>query len=88
MRPHHTAHSLPSFPVYSCAFLSAEKFVLGGGGGASRSGIKNKLVRVKFIIVNLAYSFYLFDRDYTPSVANEQSSLTMNLSLIREKTHR
>ncbi|KAF8974375.1 WD40 repeat-like protein [Flammula alnicola] len=36
MRPRHTQHSLPSFPVYSC-------LVLGGGGGASRSGIKNKL---------------------------------------------
>ena len=56
MRPHHTAHNLPSFPVYSCSFLSAERFVLGGGGGASSSGIKNKLVRVKCVILDLAYS--------------------------------
>jgi hypothetical protein len=46
MRPRHTPHSLPAFPVYSCAFLSPDAFVLGGGGGASRSGIKNKLVRL------------------------------------------
>ncbi|KAF8914084.1 WD40 repeat-like protein [Gymnopilus junonius] len=43
MRPRHTLHPLPSFPVYSCAFLSPNEVVLGGGGGASRSGIKNKL---------------------------------------------
>ncbi|KAF8192615.1 WD40 repeat-like protein [Pholiota molesta] len=43
MRPRHTPHSLPSFPVYSSAFLSPNQLVLGGGGGASRSGIKNKL---------------------------------------------
>jgi len=43
MRARHTAHSLPAFPVYSSAFLSPHQLVLGGGGGASRSGIKNKL---------------------------------------------
>ncbi|KAF9535113.1 WD40-repeat-containing domain protein [Crepidotus variabilis] len=43
MRPKHTQHPLPSFPVYACAFLTPNEFVLGGGGGASRSGIKNKL---------------------------------------------
>ena len=44
MRPKHTQHSIPTFPVYSCAFLNDGTFVLGGGGGAARSGIKNKLV--------------------------------------------
>ena len=44
MRPRHTQHSLPSFPIYSCAFLTPLQVVLGGGGGASKSGIKNKLV--------------------------------------------
>ncbi|TFK29282.1 WD40 repeat-like protein [Coprinopsis marcescibilis] len=43
MRPKHTQHQLASFPVYSCAFLSERSLVIGGGGGASRSGIKNKL---------------------------------------------
>ncbi|KAH9062199.1 WD40 repeat-like protein [Lactarius vividus] len=43
MRARHTAHSTPSFPVYSAAFLSPTELVLGGGGGASKTGIKNKL---------------------------------------------
>ncbi|PSR73491.1 hypothetical protein PHLCEN_2v10783 [Hermanssonia centrifuga] len=43
MRTKHTAHSLPSFPIYSSAFVSANELILGGGGGQSRSGIKNKL---------------------------------------------
>ncbi|RPD66687.1 WD40 repeat-like protein [Lentinus tigrinus ALCF2SS1-7] len=43
MRTKHTAHPLPSFPVYSCAFVSPTDFVLGGGGGQSKTGIKNKL---------------------------------------------
>ncbi|KAJ2924968.1 hypothetical protein H1R20_g12143, partial [Candolleomyces eurysporus] len=43
MRPKHSQHSIPTFPVYSCAFLSDSTFVVGGGGGAARSGIKNKL---------------------------------------------
>ncbi|KAF9469044.1 WD40-repeat-containing domain protein [Collybia nuda] len=43
MRARHEPHSLPAFPVYSSSFLSPNELVLGGGGGASRSGIKNKL---------------------------------------------
>ncbi|KAF8076223.1 WD40 repeat-like protein [Lyophyllum atratum] len=43
MRTRHSPHSLPAFPVYSSSFLSETELVLGGGGGASRSGIKNKL---------------------------------------------
>ncbi|GBE79367.1 WD40 repeat-like protein [Sparassis latifolia] len=43
MRTKHTSHPLSAFPVYSCAFVSSNEFVLGGGGGQSRSGIKNKL---------------------------------------------
>ncbi|RDB22641.1 Guanine nucleotide-exchange factor SEC12 [Hypsizygus marmoreus] len=43
MRTRHTPHALPAFPVYSSSFLSESELVLGGGGGASRSGIKNKL---------------------------------------------
>jgi prolactin regulatory element-binding protein len=45
MRARHTAHSTPTFPVYSAAFLSPGELILGGGGGASKTGIKNKLVR-------------------------------------------
>ncbi|KAH9927127.1 WD40 repeat-like protein [Epithele typhae] len=43
MRTQHTAHSLPAFPVYSSAFVSPNELVLGGGGGQSKTGIKNKL---------------------------------------------
>ncbi|KIY72947.1 WD40 repeat-like protein [Cylindrobasidium torrendii FP15055 ss-10] len=48
MRVQHSGHSFSSFPVYSSDFISDNELVLGGGGGASRSGIKNrlKLVRV------------------------------------------
>ncbi|KAG8910315.1 hypothetical protein FRC00_008425 [Tulasnella sp. 408] len=43
VRCNHTQHALASFPVYSIGFVADDKVVLGGGGGASRSGIKNKL---------------------------------------------
>ncbi|KAK0191246.1 WD40 repeat-like protein [Armillaria mellea] len=43
MRARHTAHNFQAFPVYSSAFIANNELVLGGGGGASRSGIKNKL---------------------------------------------
>lgn len=43
MRTKHTPHSLPAFPIYSCAFVAPNEVILGGGGGQSRSGIKNKL---------------------------------------------
>ncbi|EJU06257.1 WD40 repeat-like protein [Dacryopinax primogenitus] len=42
-RTEHTLHPLQAFPVYSLAFVSDSRLVVGGGGGASRSGIKNKL---------------------------------------------
>ncbi|EKM59434.1 uncharacterized protein PHACADRAFT_249924 [Phanerochaete carnosa HHB-10118-sp] len=49
MRVCHTLHQLSSFPVYSCAFLSSDELVLGGGGGQSRTGVKNKLRLYKAI---------------------------------------
>lgn len=49
MRARHTAHNIPAFPIYSSAFLGPDKFVLGGGGGSSKSGIKNKLARRRLI---------------------------------------
>jgi len=33
------------FPVYSIAFLDDHRVVLAGGGGSSRTGVKNRLVR-------------------------------------------
>ena len=44
MRTHHALHTLQQFPVYSAAFVADNVLALGGGGGSSRSGIKNKLV--------------------------------------------
>ncbi|KAK2466360.1 hypothetical protein APHAL10511_002002 [Amanita phalloides] len=43
MRARHSVHSLPAFPVYAAAFLADHSLVIGGGGGTSKSGIKNKL---------------------------------------------
>ncbi|KAI0796505.1 WD40 repeat-like protein [Abortiporus biennis] len=43
MRAKHTAHQLPAFPVYSAAFITPNELVIGGGGGQSKTGIKNKL---------------------------------------------
>lgn len=45
MRTKHAVHSLPAFPVYSSAFIGPDQLILGGGGGQSKTGIKNKLVR-------------------------------------------
>lgn len=44
MRAQHSTHPLPAFPVYSCAFVASDQMVVGGGGGAAKTGIKNKLV--------------------------------------------
>ncbi|CAE6395950.1 unnamed protein product, partial [Rhizoctonia solani] len=43
MRTQHALHTLKAFPVYSLGFVKNDKLLLGGGGGATRSGIKNKL---------------------------------------------
>lgn len=44
MRTQHTTHQLSTFPVYCSAWISEDRLVLGGGGGASKTGVKNKLV--------------------------------------------
>ena len=43
-RTAHKAHATPSFPVYCLGWADDQTLLLGGGGGASRSGIENKLV--------------------------------------------
>ncbi|KAJ3575159.1 hypothetical protein NP233_g1273 [Leucocoprinus birnbaumii] len=43
MRPRHTQHSLTNFPIHSAAFVASDRLVVGGGGGSTKSGIKNKL---------------------------------------------
>lgn len=50
MRVLHNNHQLPAFPVYSSAFLSENELVVGGGGGATKSGIKNKLVCIPQVL--------------------------------------
>jgi len=47
MRPHHTQHSLSGFPIHSAAFVTPNDIVIGGGGGSSKSGVKNKLVWIQ-----------------------------------------
>ncbi|WVF66218.1 hypothetical protein IAT40_000958 [Kwoniella sp. CBS 6097] len=42
-RTTHHPHPTPSFPVYCLDWANDETLLLGGGGGASRSGIQNKL---------------------------------------------
>lgn len=44
MRTQHTTHQLSKFPVYCSAWISDDKLILGGGGGTSKTGVKNKLV--------------------------------------------
>ena len=48
-RTTHKAHPTPGFPVYCMDWADDQTVLLGGGGGASRSGIENKIVRLVFI---------------------------------------
>lgn len=50
MRTKHVHHPLANFPVYSAAFISPTELALGGGGGASKTGIKNKVVRTRLAL--------------------------------------
>jgi prolactin regulatory element-binding protein len=45
-RTTHKSHPTPSFPVYCLDWADDQTLLLGGGGGASRSGISNMLVRI------------------------------------------
>ncbi|KIY49519.1 hypothetical protein FISHEDRAFT_5441, partial [Fistulina hepatica ATCC 64428] len=81
MRAKHSACDLPAFPVYCASFLSDNEFVLGGGGGASRSGIKNKL---RLYTVDNARNINLKDEfelsvgeDVPMSMASDASSSTI-----------
>lgn len=48
-RTDHFPFATPNFPIYSAAFVTDREVVFGGGGGASRSGVKNKLVGPSFL---------------------------------------
>ena len=43
-RTQHYSHATTAFPVYCLDWTADTTVLLGGGGGASRSGIINKLV--------------------------------------------
>lgn len=45
-RTKHYSHATAAFPVYCLDWTDDATVLMGGGGGASRSGITNKLVRV------------------------------------------
>jgi hypothetical protein len=64
-RAQHTQHSLQSYPVYCSAFISENELVLGGGGGSSKSGIKNMLVGELSTVVHKRVPDFLLSRDYT-----------------------
>lgn len=46
-----SAKATLSYPLYACDFdpLDASRLVVGGGGGAGRSGVGNKIVGLFFI---------------------------------------
>lgn len=43
----HTSHATLDYPLYVCDFDPADagRLIVGGGGGASRTGVGNKIVR-------------------------------------------
>ncbi|GJJ07425.1 hypothetical protein Clacol_001627 [Clathrus columnatus] len=43
MRTQHFLYTVPNFPIYSAAFISNDVLVLGGGGGSSKTGVKNMI---------------------------------------------
>lgn len=43
-RTKHHSHATPGFPVVCLGWADDSGLILGGGGGASRTGVKNKLV--------------------------------------------
>lgn len=63
MRPRHTPHTLPAFPVHAAAFLAPDRLVLGGGGGFSKTGVQNKIVCIHSfqlpVILTSPHSVYI-----------------------------
>ena len=81
MGTQHALHTLPAFPVYSLGFITDDKLLLGGGGGATRSGIKNKLVGgVVFLLIR--HSLFWLQRLYN---VDEAGALELATELELEK---
>src|ERR1700761_9011108 len=62
MRTQHAAHAIP-FPAFCCSFVSPDKFLIAGGGGASRTGVKNTIVGIASIF-NAKLHILCFQRLY------------------------
>ena len=45
-----TAICKVNYPLYCCQCLDNEAFVVAGGGGASKTGVRNSVVSVKEIV--------------------------------------
>lgn len=88
MRTQHILHPLSAFPVYSAGFLTDTRFVLGGGGGTGRSGIRNKLVRQDIHLhwqlmrrESIAVSLYVSQRVYDVENQGEKLALVAEAEL-------
>jgi prolactin regulatory element-binding protein len=74
MRARHSLHSLPAVPVYSAAFLAKDLLAVGGGGGVSKSGINNKLVRFLNSSTQVVITYSMPQRLYT---VNDERSIAL-----------
>ncbi|AAW46170.1 hypothetical protein CNBK1430 [Cryptococcus deneoformans B-3501A] len=72
-RTAHHPHPTPSFPVYCLDWADDANLVLGGGGGATRSGIQNKLKLCK-VSKDGKYLSYLAE---LPLSNDEDAPMTM-----------
>ena len=63
-RTSHKAHPTPQFPVYAVDWADDETVILAGGGGATKSGIENKIVSAATKNAKLPCSGELMDRNW------------------------
>lgn len=47
-----------NFPIYAVNFLSEDVFVVGGGGGASKTGIPNAFVSFSSLFTSLCIHLF------------------------------
>lgn len=54
-----TSHTTLDYPLYVCDFdpTDAGRLIVGGGGGASRTGVGNKIVRAQCLFCYVLTSF-------------------------------
>lgn len=85
MRTQHALHTLQAFPVYSLGFIKDDKLLLGGGGGATRSGIKNKLVRGSVFVLIRQNSVLCSQRLYDIDETGAKLDLVTELELEKDE---